>query len=349
MLRLLETFFRHRWSYLMTAALPIVAGVLFFLFVPAGYQVRGTIYVQGESLLTTLSSERQVQQFTTPSQATLSEVTSLLNTESFVEAVLQNTNLRDRLSAGPRERDRLLEEYRQAMLVTAEGSNIVVFTAEDNDPVVAQQLATETMNAYVQWRINFERTDSEVAQTFFSELIARYDEELAIAEQDLRDYLLNYPDPVRGERASEEKFEISRLQGLVDEATARLTEARDKEENARLALAKVNSNALQEYLVIDAPSVPNTPPSVAKRAMLILSVFTVLGLILALARLGLAIMLDRSLYFPIDVQHSLKQVALGMLPFQGANGVGQAGRRKASAAQDPNAPPSSGQVSTAKG
>lgn len=347
LLRVLETFFRSRWTYLLTVLLPLVAGVLFFVFVPAGYKVRGTIYVQRESLLTTLASDREVRQFTTPSQATLSEISSLLNTESFAVSVLQNTNLRDGLDQGPRAKDRLLEEYRKAMTILAEGSNIVVIGAEDPDPLVAQQLASETMNAYVRWRIDFERADSEAAQTFFADLIARYEDQLAESEQDLRDYLVMYPDPVRGARSSEEEFEIQRLQAAVDEAETRAQEARQKEEDARLALAKVNSNALQEYLVIDAPSVPNAPPSVVRRAALILGVFMALGLVLAVARLVLAIILDRSLYFPIDVQYGLKQTTLAMLPLRRATG-GAKGRRQ-SAAQDPNAQPSQGQVSPAKG
>lgn len=349
LLRVLETFFRHRWSYLLTLGLPILAGILFFLFVPASYQVRGTIYVQSESLLTTLSSDREVQQFVSPSQATLSEILSLVYTESFVESVLRNTKLSDRLTASPRSRDRVIEEYRRAMTVTAEGSNIVVFRAEDEDGELAQQLASETMKAYVQWRTNFERTDSEVAQGFFSELITRYDEELAIAEQDLRDYLLNYPDPLRGERSSEEKFEIARLQQAVDQATDRLTEARDREENARLALAKVNSSTLQEYLVIDAPTVPEVPPSRLRRAVLVLGVATALGLLLVIARLALAVAVDRSLYFPIDVQRGLKQPALAMLPLQFGKATGKAGKRQPTTAQDATTQSASKTVSPAKG
>lgn len=349
LLRVFETFFRRRWSYILTAILPLVVGGLVFVFVPAAYKVRGTIYVQRESLLTTLASERDIPQFTAPSQATLSEVLSLLGTESFAMTVLQNTDLRDKLDDGPQAKERILEEYRKALVVTAEGNNIVVFSAEDTNPVLAQQLAGETMNAYVQWRINFERADSEAAQTFFADLITRYEEQLGQAEQDLRDYLITYPDPVRGSRSSEEQFEINRLEEVVAEARARVTDTRDKEEDARLALAKVNSNALQEYLVIDAPVVPPVPPSVLKRLALILGIAFVVGLMLALARLAVAVTLDRSLYFPIDTRHGLKQETLAMLPQGDGTRAGKAGRRRASASQDPNSQPASGQVSPVKG
>jgi uncharacterized protein involved in exopolysaccharide biosynthesis len=346
-LRVLETFFRHRWSYILTLLLPLVAAVLVYVFVPASYRVRGTIYVQRESLLTSLSDVQETRQWTSPSQATLSEVTSLINTESFVVTVLQKTPLGVELTKGPRAKEQVLEEFRRSVKAFAEGNNIVVFTADDPDPLLAQQLAVETMNAYVQWRINFERTDSEVAQAFFADQITRYEQQLADAEQNLRDYLTLYPDPPVGGRSSEELFEINRLQQAVDEAAARVTDAKQKEENARLALAKVNSDALQEYLVIDAPSVPNSPPSEIRRVLVIFGGFLALGLIIALARLALAITMDRGLYFPIDVLRGLRLPTLAMLPLAGDEGKAS-GRRRKAAAQDPNTQSSQGQVSTAK-
>lgn len=348
LLRVLETFFRNRWSYVLTLLLPLVAAVLVFLFVPANYRVRGTIYVQRESLLTSLSAVEQPRQWTSPAQATLSEVTSLINTESFVVAVLQTTPLGAELEKGPRVREEVLREYRRAVRVFAEGNNIVVFTADDPDAALAQQLATETMNAYVQWRINFERTDGEVARQFFADQIARYEEQLADAEQAIREYLLLYPDPERGGRSSEELFEISRLQQSVDEATERLTDAREREESARLALAKVNSDALQEYLVIDAPSVPTSPPSELRRALVIFGAFLVLGLFLALGRLLLVIALDRGLYFPIDVHHGLRQPTLAMLPGHTPARGKASGKRRQAAAQDAGAQASQGQASPVK-
>lgn len=348
LLRVLEAFFRHRWSYAVIIGAAMLVGVLVFILVPADYQVRGTIYVQRESLLTTLASDRQVRQFTTPSQATLSEITSLLNTETFALTVLNNTDLRERVNESRRELEEVLIEYRRDVFVSAEGSNIVVISAQNPNPYLAQQLAAETMKAYVDWRVNFERADSATAQRFFAEQITLYEEQLARAERELRDYLLLYPDPVRGGRSSEEVFEIERLQRAITEASDRVSDARDKEEDARLALAKVNSDSFQEYLVIDAPAVPNSPPSVLRRAVLILGVFTVLGVILAAVRLALAIITDRTFHFPTDVRYGVHQPTLAMLPFQGKSDTGRSRKRKAAEAQTGNPQTTGSTVSPAK-
>lgn len=348
-LRLTEAFFRRRWSYLLTLLVPLLLAIPVYIFVPPNYKVRGTVYVQSESLLTSLSTETNTPSWVNFAQQTLSEAQSLLYTESFAAGVIDKTAWRDSLYISPKEREQIIEDYRMAVSVSAEGNNIVVFSAEDPDPVVAVQLATETMNAYVAWRTNFIRTDSEIAQNFFTDLVARYEDDLALAEQDLRDYLLLYPDPVRGSRSSEEQFEIDRLTSAVSDASARVRDAREKEENARLAFTKATTGSLQEYLVIDAPSVPTDPPSRLTRIALIFGGGLALGLLLSIARLALALTVDRSLYFPLDVLHGLKQTTLALLPLEGARGKGKAGSRKAAPSEDPNAQPSPGQVSPAKG
>ncbi|MFV9507157.1 MAG: hypothetical protein AB4911_21615 [Oscillochloridaceae bacterium umkhey_bin13] len=335
LLRVLEEFFRHRLRYIMLFVLPVIVGVLLFVFVPASYFVRGTIYVQRESLLTSLAAVRQVTQFTTPAQATLSEVSSLINTDTFALAVLAQTNLRDIAVDGPRNRDWALREYRRSVYAMAEGTNIVVIAATHDDPILAQQMAAETMNAYVAWRVNFERADSETAQRFFADQMVLYEEQLAFAEQDLRDYLLMYPDPIRGNRPSEEQFEIARLQRTITEATSRLTDARAKEEDARLSLAKVNSESFQEYLVIDAPSIPNSPPSLLGRAVRMIGFGVAAGLGLSIGWMILMIASDRSFYFPTDVRYGLRQPTLAMLPMRGPGR--KDGSRLASSAQAPDA------------
>lgn len=348
-LRLTEALFRRRWSYLMTLLVPLLLAVPVYIFVPPNYKVRGTVYVQSESLLTALSTETNTPSWVNFAQQTLSEAQSLLYTESFASSVIDKTAWRDKLYISPKEREKVIEEYRKAVTISAEGNNIVVFSAEDPDPLVAVQLATETMNAYVAWRTNFIRTDSEIAQNFFTDLVARYEEDLARAEQDLRDYLMLYPDPVRGTRSSEEQFEIDRLTSAVSDAADRVRDAREKEENARLAYTKATTGALQEYLVIDAPSVPTDPPSRLMRIALIFGGGFALGMFLVIARLALTLAVDRSLYFPLDVLHGLKQTTLALLPLERSQLKGKAGSRKAVPAEDPNAQPSSGQVSPAKG
>lgn len=346
-LRFLETIFRNYRLYILILGVALLAAPAIFFLIPPNYQLRGTVYVQRDSLLTSLSDLTQVTQYTSPSQATLSEVVSLIYTDSFAIDVLKETSLRNNVLAEGRFRERALRDYRDAMMVMAEGVNIVVFVATHPDPVLAQQMVNETMNAYVDWRMTFERTDSEVARDFFADLIVRYEEDLARAERALFDYLLLYPDPIRGARPSEEVFEINRLQSLVAQAANRLADAKDKEENARLSLAKVNSEALQRYLVIDSPSIPTQPPSLLRRAVFVFGGFLAGGFFLILAHIALLMLFDRGLYFPTDVQYGLNSPTLAMVPLIQHRSPGNM-RVSSSPRSDPGATGAAGAVSPVK-
>jgi len=56
LLRITETYFRHRWLYLLPIALMTVVGLIYPITVSSTYMTSGTIYVQDETLLATLNA-----------------------------------------------------------------------------------------------------------------------------------------------------------------------------------------------------------------------------------------------------------------------------------------------------
>lgn len=54
-LRLLENYFQHRWLYLLPVLIMFIAGVAYPFVVPASYVAEGTVYVQPETLLSSLT------------------------------------------------------------------------------------------------------------------------------------------------------------------------------------------------------------------------------------------------------------------------------------------------------
>ncbi|MCU0489978.1 MAG: hypothetical protein MUD01_00105 [Chloroflexaceae bacterium] len=317
-LRLLESFFHHRWRYLLPLVLMVAASGVFLLVAPPQFEARGAVYVQRETLLGTLSAVRDggSYQWSSPSQMTTTEVNALLRTDTFARSIIANTKWADRLQQGPREIDQVLIDFRRAVRVQAEGNNTVFFIGSDDNPELAQQLAGQTMRAYVDWRATSDRKDSEVAQAFFADLMKRYNAELEEKRQELRDYLIANPDPVRGDRPSEQKVEINRLEAAVDEATKRVNETREKEENARLSLSKATSDALQNYRVIDEPVLPNQPPSLLRRVAFTVGGFLAGGVLLSLLWMLFNIFVERRLVFPIDAHYGINAPVLALIPYR---------------------------------
>lgn len=109
-------------------------------------------------------------------------------------------------------------------------------------------------------------------------------------------------------------MEISRLQGEIDLAASRYATALDKEEETRLAMAQIESDARQTYFLIDAPTIPDTPDTSLRKLALSGGIFTVVGVFLSAGLIVGVALIDRSFRFPIDVINRLDLPVLTMVP-----------------------------------
>lgn len=315
-LRLLESFFRHRWLNLLPVVLLLGAGVAYYGFLAEPvYIVRGVLYVQPTSLLESLLPLPN-EPFTTltPADATASEIDELLQTRAFVRAVIANTDLEAQMSLGEEVVEETIEEAREAVWAQAQGKNQVLVAAAHENPLIAYQLAQGMVDSYIQWRINSDREESAAAQAFFADLIAGYREDVEMARAALRDYLDTHPAPFRGERPANEVLEIGRLEGAITLAQTRYASALDKEEDARLAMARAEGNVRRTYYLIDAPAIPVEPVTSLRRVARSLAIFGGAGVLLSVISVTGSALLDRTVRFPLDLEQTSDVPVLALVP-----------------------------------
>ena len=314
-LRLLESYFRHRWLYLIPIVLMIPAAVAYITLKPPGYVAHGTLYIQKESLISSLNALRNEGfSWLTPADATISELYELLSSDAFTRAIVAQTDLEQEMNGDRDALHETLGAVRSAIWAEHLGNNLVRIAAAHEDADIAFQLVTATIETFTQWKINVGRSESVAAQAFFVDLVSSYQSALEPARAALNDYLIAHPEPVRGDRPMLETAEIARLDAAVQQADTRLRAAQEKEENARLTLTQTESDVRQTYFVIDTPTLPDAT-DVSKREMaMTLIMFMVVGGMISLTGVIGAALLDRSLRFPIDVRHGLSLPVLGMIP-----------------------------------
>lgn len=304
-LRLLENFFRHRWLYMLPPVLLLAAGITVALVVPQDYEAAGTMMIEKESLLATLtSSGTAATMWRTPASITVDELKELLATDAFVRATVAKTGLEAKMSGDPQQVKQVFDEFRKSLMIFPLGDKLMEVRATHAEPLMAQQIAAATMDSYVQWQINKDYQESVVAQGFFANLITPYQEDLQSARDNMRAYLEAYPEPLRGERPPEEQMEIKRLESEIARAEERLTETLKSEEMARLSVAQSESLARQTYLVIDTPVAPPEDFSLARVAIYVI-VFTLVGCFLSGLALALSALFDRTLRWPVDIRQAL--------------------------------------------
>lgn len=283
--RFFDLFFRHRWLNLLPLVLLCIAAVV-FLTQPV-YVSHASIYVQRGTLLDDLIQIRiRDDPFSgttvlTAAQLAANEFKELIQTEAFAYAVIAKSDLSAELNGTPSQVRRVLREYREAFSAEAEGDNLVVISFEAETPALAHQFAAATVEAYRSWKISKDVQDGQIAQSFFEEIVIPYEEDVADAQDALRIYLEDYPEPAVGTRPVEEELQIRQLQNKLDLAEQRLKDVLDKAESARLALAQTERDVDQTYKVVDVPVVPPEPePFYYKWALAL--VFPVVGILLAI-------------------------------------------------------------------
>ncbi len=315
-LRLLENYFQHRWLYLLPIALTAIAGSVYLAYAKPSYTAESVLYVQEETFLTDLTQVRggPAFSFTTVADTVAGEFSELLLTNSFMRAVVQQTDLEASLSDPTVEIDELLDELQKNVWVHRAGANLIAVNASDENPEIARQLSEAAIDTYINWKFVTESEENRTAQDFYATLLENYRADLDAANDQMFAYLIENPAPVRGDRPETEQLQISLLQSEIDLAEERLKNALDKDEDIRLAISQSESTIRQKYLTIDAPKLPHKPNLSRRNLALTVAAFLGAGMVLSLISLLGSLLLDRSFKLPVDVNYHLNLPVLAVVP-----------------------------------
>ncbi len=325
LLRVFESYFRHRWLYLLPLVLLLAVGIVYVSIQKPKYVSQGIMYVQYESYLASLTAVRapDAPVWLTASQATAQEINDLMYTDAFLRAVIQQTDLEVSMDQGDEAIESLFQAARESVRVAPQGNNQVFVGAATDDPKISYQLVSAIIESYLQWRINGQRAESESAHNFFVDLLSQYQADLDSARDELTAYLAAHPEPLQGDRPVSETLEIQRLQNQVDFTTSRVSTLLDKDESALLSLAQIESDARQTYILIDAPRIPDNPERSRKEIALQVGIFAVSGMVLSILMILSNALLDRTFRFSSDIQIGLDLPVLAMIPLRQSQKPGE--------------------------
>lgn len=315
-LRLLESWFRRWWLYIIPVILMLAVGVLLVFRAPSTYTASATLFIEDNSLLLSLTNapnptERSWWQ--TPAEVVRNDYRELMQTEAFMRALIQNTNLETRAARSREDFFEALWYFRDSIQLHTPGNKLMIIMAETEDPDLSVQMVNSLINTYISWKLNVQYQESAAAQAFFAGQIPSFEQELQQARDALTVYLATYPEPVRGDRPLDEQIELQRLQAAVNDASRRLDEVRDNEESSRLVLMQAESVLRQTYQVLDAPGAPERQ-RMGRRAMLMQVVLAgAIGGVLCIVGVIGGAVLDRSLRFAVDVQQLLHLPTLAIV------------------------------------
>ncbi|KAB8145170.1 hypothetical protein F8S13_04895 [Chloroflexia bacterium SDU3-3] len=316
LLRLIESLFRYFWLYMLPIVIAAAASGFFALREKPSYTSAGSIYVQGSSLVSSLTDlpGNGTAAWVTPSSVFVSEISALMKTEAFMRRVAAGTSLEAKMNKSQEDLNKAMADLSKNLAVASVNDNLVGFSATAEDADTAYLLAQHLPESYVVWKLNSNKQDSQAAEEFFQKQLDPLKQELETARQAQLEYLLAHPAPERGERPGDELVKVDQLQSAVKQAEDRVQDVQSKVESAQLAKDQAERNLRQMYLIIDAPLRADEPTNGLRKRLMENIIFVIAGFLLSIiAIVGVAV-LDPSLRFPIDVNNRLSLPVLAMPP-----------------------------------
>jgi uncharacterized protein involved in exopolysaccharide biosynthesis len=308
-LRLLDSFFRHKLLHL----LPIIAfaalGVWYVATQEVEYQAKGVLLVEDETLLTTLTEVgNDGNGFQAPAERVSTEVNALLQTEAVLTTIAEQAGLGTALTTEQ------LRQLRESIGAFAVGENLLHVWSNDVDADTARAKAAATIDSFIEFQIDSAVGAGAAAQGVLDPLTEQYRRDVAAAQQALADYLRANPVRNEGLRPADQQVQVDQLTTALTEANTRYTDALEKDESARLATAQAEDAVRDRFQVVDRPQVPTSPLGRLRTRALALAVFLVVGGILSAASVVLGAVLDQSVRYPLDVTTRLGVRVLGVIP-----------------------------------
>lgn len=171
----------HRWLALLTAWIVCLAGWTFVAFVPDRYVASGKIYIETQSVLQPLLRGLAVDPDSDEQVAIMQQ--TLLSRPN-LEEVARRTDL-DIAAKSPPDVDRLLEDLKRRIEITATRKNLFSISVTDTVPQRAKDTVDALVSIFVEGNLGQHRTDMDSAERFLVTQIKEYEEKLQQAEQRL--------------------------------------------------------------------------------------------------------------------------------------------------------------------
>jgi uncharacterized protein involved in exopolysaccharide biosynthesis len=337
--RYLGTFYRGRRLYIPVLLLLLAATVLgTYYLARTQYEATARIWVDTPALATILDPNTPAGYAASPAQQQADKITQLLQTDSFVAAILTNTTAYGGLMGNP-DRDKVIKDVRGKLTVTSLGSNTVKITYAGSDPILCQQIVQSTIDQFRTWDLTARVQQTAIEDQFYQKQLQIYQDQVDAATKRVNDFQTAHPFP---DPSSPQYLQLQGLQRDLDSARALLNATSAKIQQANAIDALSGSSRQYEFQVLDAPTVPTQPAATLTRLLGYLAIGLVASLGLIFCAIAFATWQDTTIRNGDDLQRLTDVPLLDAIPHLPSDRVrGGGGQQRAGASR--TTPASAGQ------
>ena len=300
--RLLDHFFRRAILYVLPVVLFVGIGVYTAGNQQDSYVSQGKLSASSNPLVGRTDIRTTELTFAESAAAGSARlINEQLNTDAFIDAVAARSGLSRLVEDGVIERDAI----RRQVSAREQGRNVFAVSARWGDPQTAFLLVQSTIDAYIDYIDEILVGDSTDAVEFLESQLDDAEARVAAADNELQDFVRLLPPLTTGARPEEVTLELNRLSDSVREAQSVVAETQRQIDLAELSVDQAQSAAGRQLRMVDSPLPALEPESSLVQRLIMVVVFTVMGLLLALTVLVLSAALDRT----VRTQRQLSRVA----------------------------------------
>lgn len=278
--RYVETFFRFKWVFLFVLVVVPLLGVGYAIDQrQVLYTSTGTVWAEKPAYLAIAAADWN--QWGTPAQNQVGNVSEYLQTNSFALAVLRKTDLRTNLIT-PLATQQTLDLLRKYVSVRPIGTHLLAISYSDKQPQAAQQVVQAIIDTFNKEVLSSADVQNAAALAFYQKKLAAAQATANDATAALRSYLNAHPELTQGSAAPSAQVsqmianasfaaqhpELVKLIQDQTAATAAQTNYQNQVDQIQFSQSSENVGTSQSFRIMDAPVLPKTAQSSKKKLAL---------------------------------------------------------------------------------
>ena len=268
--------------------------------------------------------------YESPADGTARLINEQLQTDAFIDDVASRAGLTEAIDTGAITR----VDVRNQIGASGAGQNTLQVNARWADPDTAYRLVDATIKGYTEYLAEIAAADSLEAVEFWTDQLIEASEDVQVAEDRAATTTSSscHPYPTSQNRSTAQELEIQRLNATLDRALEDERDAQDSVDEAQLTANQAASSSARELTVIDAPEIAAAPEPVRRDKITAIAMFTLLGVLIALAALVLSTVADRAVRTRSQLAHTAGIGSVVVVPR--IKQLRRAGRRSVSASDE---------------
>lgn len=275
------TFFRGRWLFLLALLVMLSAsGAGAYFLSGSEYEASARIWIDRPPLVDLLGTSQGYGG--APAQQQGDILYQLIQTDSFMTAVVKETKASKALTGRPQEDRLLLAAVREKMAYSVVGPNTVTIGFSGTDPLLCQQVVQGAIDQYRAWVLDSRLEQSTAELQYYEKQLDFYKDQMDEAKQRYEKFQAEHPN-LKGNGSEYLGLELARLQRDYESSRDLYATAQNKRDQVGLVENLSTQGRQTDFRILDKPTLPAEPAASLKAILkyLILGVGASFGLVVS--------------------------------------------------------------------